>query len=111
MTGFADDEWAGVEQLRAAGFPLVCDFAGLPMFLRRNVVDEVVIALPIRSFHEHASRIADMCEQQGIIVRPLPGDVLAMSPPFVISSEQIDRIVMVLDKAITHVEKELKASV
>jgi exopolysaccharide biosynthesis polyprenyl glycosylphosphotransferase len=41
------------------------------MFLRRNVVDEVVIALPIRSFHEHSSRIADMCEQQGIAVRML----------------------------------------
>ena len=71
VTGFADDEWAGTEELRASGFPLVCDFANLPMFLRRNVVDEVVIALPIRSFHEHASRIADMCEQQGIIVRLL----------------------------------------
>jgi hypothetical protein len=29
----------------------------------------------------------------------------------VISKEQIDRIVAVLDKAIAHVEKELKASV
>lgn len=71
LTGFADDEWAGADELRASGFRLVCDFAGLPMFLRRNVVDEVVIALPIRSFHEHASRIAEMCEQQGIIVRLL----------------------------------------
>jgi len=69
VTGFADDEWAGAEKVRAAGFRLVCDFAGLPTFLRRNVVDEVVIALPIRSFHEDASRIAEMCEQQGIIVR------------------------------------------
>lgn len=71
VTGFADDEWAGVQELRASGFPLVCDFAGLPTFLRHNIVDEVVIALPIRSFHEHASRIADMCEEQGIIVRML----------------------------------------
>jgi len=71
VLGFADDEWAGVHQLHAAGFPLVCDFAGLPTFLRRNVIDEVLIALPVRSFHEHASRIADLCEQQGIIVRLL----------------------------------------
>jgi exopolysaccharide biosynthesis polyprenyl glycosylphosphotransferase len=71
LTGFADDEWAGAEELRASGFRLVSDFEGLPTFLRRNVVDEVVIALPIRSFHEHASRIAEMCEQQGIVVRML----------------------------------------
>lgn len=45
--------------------------------------------------------------EQGVIVRPLPGDVLAMSPPFVISEEQIDRMVLVLDKAIASVAKEL----
>ena len=71
VTGFADDQWVGVKDLEAAGFRLVCDFENLPEFLRRNVVDEVMIALPIRSFHEHASRIAQMCEQQGIIVRLL----------------------------------------
>jgi exopolysaccharide biosynthesis polyprenyl glycosylphosphotransferase len=71
ITGFADDEWAGAEDLRAAGFSLVSDFEGLPAFLRRNIVDEVVIALPVRSFHENASRIAAMCEQQGIVVRML----------------------------------------
>jgi adenosylmethionine-8-amino-7-oxononanoate aminotransferase len=58
-----------------------------------------------------ARRVALAALEQGVIVRALPGDVLAMSPPFVISSEQIDRIVMVVDKAIAHVEKELKASV
>jgi putrescine aminotransferase len=46
---------------------------------------------------------------QGVIVRPLPGDVLAMSPPFVISEDQIDRIVLVLDKAIASVAKQLAA--
>jgi adenosylmethionine-8-amino-7-oxononanoate aminotransferase len=48
--------------------------------------------------------------EEGVIVRPLGGDVLAMSPPFVISNEQIDRIVLVLDKAIARVEKELKTT-
>jgi putrescine aminotransferase len=49
--------------------------------------------------------------EMGVIVRPLTGDVLAMSPPFVISNEQIDKIVSVLDRAITRVEKELKTAV
>jgi adenosylmethionine-8-amino-7-oxononanoate aminotransferase len=34
-----------------------------------------------------------------------------MSPPFVISDEQIDRMVAVLDGSIARVEKELKAGV
>jgi putrescine---pyruvate transaminase len=48
--------------------------------------------------------------ERGVIVRPLPGDVLAMSPPFVISEEQIDRIAMVLDQAIGSVAMELRPS-
>ncbi|MEP6752799.1 MAG: aspartate aminotransferase family protein [Candidatus Dormiibacterota bacterium] len=48
--------------------------------------------------------------EEGVIVRPLAGDVLAMSPPFVISNDQIDRMVLVLDTAITRVEKELKTT-
>jgi adenosylmethionine-8-amino-7-oxononanoate aminotransferase len=49
--------------------------------------------------------------EEGVIVRPLGGDVLAISPPFVITNEQIDKIVLVLDRALTRVEKELKAKV
>jgi len=45
--------------------------------------------------------------EQGVIVRPLPGDVVAICPPFVISEQQIDRIALVLDKAIARVAKEL----
>ena len=45
--------------------------------------------------------------EQGVIVRPLPGDVLGMSPPLVISEQQIDRMVTVLDRAIANVATEL----
>jgi len=73
VAGFADDDWHGVEEVEAAGFQRVCDFAGLPSFLRHSVIDEVVIALPVRSLHEHASKIVEMCEEQGIVVRLLSG--------------------------------------
>ena len=49
--------------------------------------------------------------EEGVIFRPLTGDVLAMSPPLVISNEQIDMMVSALDRAISRVEKELKATV
>jgi exopolysaccharide biosynthesis polyprenyl glycosylphosphotransferase len=71
VIGFADRQWDGIEQLRQNGHSLVCELDSLPEFLRKNVVDEVVIALPIRSFHDDASRIAVLCEQQGIIFRVL----------------------------------------
>jgi exopolysaccharide biosynthesis polyprenyl glycosylphosphotransferase len=71
IVGFADDEWLGLSELRADGFSLVCGLTTLPTFIRHNVVDEIVIALPIRSFHPDACGIATLCEQQGIIFRLL----------------------------------------
>jgi exopolysaccharide biosynthesis polyprenyl glycosylphosphotransferase len=72
VIGFADRCWDGIGSFRETGHALVCDLDGLPEFLRANVVDEVVIALPMRSSHDDASRVAVLCEQQGIIVRVLP---------------------------------------
>lgn len=44
---------------------------------------------------------------EGVIVRPVSGDVIALSPPFVITEKQIDRMVSVLDRAIAGVAREL----
>jgi len=69
VIGFADRPWNGIDQFRRTGHTLACDLEGLPAFLRTNVVDEVVIALPIRSLHADASKVAALCEVQGIILR------------------------------------------
>jgi len=72
VIGFVDREWDGIEEFHQSGRAFVCELDGLPEFLRKNVVDEVAIALPIRSLHDDASRVALLCEQQGIILRMLP---------------------------------------
>jgi exopolysaccharide biosynthesis polyprenyl glycosylphosphotransferase len=72
ILGFADEQWDGLDEFKKQGYPLVADLETLPAYVRRNVVDEIVLALPIRSFHTLASRIAWVCEQQGIIVRFMP---------------------------------------
>jgi exopolysaccharide biosynthesis polyprenyl glycosylphosphotransferase len=66
VLGFVDRPWPGLEQFRKTGSPLICDFDGLLAFVRVNVVDEVVVTLPIKSFYSEASRIAALCEEQGI---------------------------------------------
>jgi len=71
ILGFADNEWDGAENLRKQGWPLLCSLEDLPKFLRHNVVDEVVLAVPMRSFHDDASDIANLCVRQGIIVRTM----------------------------------------
>jgi exopolysaccharide biosynthesis polyprenyl glycosylphosphotransferase len=69
VIGFVDEEWHGSENLRKSGYPVVSDFNGLTHYLRNNVVDEVVLALPMQSLYSEASRIATLCEEQGITVR------------------------------------------
>jgi len=71
ITGFADQNWDGMDAFQRSGYALACDLGAFAQFLRTNVVDEVVLALPFRSMHDQASRIATMCEEQGITVRVL----------------------------------------
>ena len=69
ILGFVDQDWAELESFRVTGRPLVASLATLPEFLRHNVVDEVANYLPLRSFYEHASQVAALCELHGIILR------------------------------------------
>jgi exopolysaccharide biosynthesis polyprenyl glycosylphosphotransferase len=74
LLGFVDDDWPGISEFNQTGFPLLSDFERLPEFLRRNVIDEVAMYLPLRSFYENSFGVAAMCEQHGIIMR-LNGDI------------------------------------
>jgi exopolysaccharide biosynthesis polyprenyl glycosylphosphotransferase len=67
--GFVDNDWARIEEFKATGFRLACDYEGLAEFLRHNVVDEVAIYLPLRSFYERAAQMAKLSERHGILLR------------------------------------------
>jgi exopolysaccharide biosynthesis polyprenyl glycosylphosphotransferase len=71
IAGFVDQDWPAMKAFRRSGYALVSDIANFPQFLRTSVVDEVVMALPFRAMHEQASRLAVICEEQGITVRVL----------------------------------------
>lgn len=69
LMGFVDDEWPGMEEFKQTGLRLTCGYAGLAEFLRKNVVDEIAIFLPLRSFYERAAEMARLAKQHGILVR------------------------------------------
>jgi exopolysaccharide biosynthesis polyprenyl glycosylphosphotransferase len=69
IVGFVDEPWAGTDVFLKTGYRICCDFQSLPSFLRGNVIDEVGIFLPLRSFYEYASQVAAIFEQHGIIMR------------------------------------------
>src|SRR5271165_1273751 len=69
LLGFVDDEWPGLEKFKEAGLQITCNYAGLAEYLRKNVVDEIAIFLPLCSFYERAAEMARLAKQHGILVR------------------------------------------
>ncbi|MGH9586956.1 MAG: sugar transferase [Acidobacteriaceae bacterium] len=69
LVGFADDEWAGSDAFKKSGFSLVSNLANLAEYLRRNVVDEIVIYLPFGSFYRYFAEVSQICEQHGVTLR------------------------------------------
>ena len=69
ILAFVDEDWPGMQHFNEQGYSVTCNLSGLRNFVRRNVVDEVVLALPMRSLHSYATEIAELCEEQGILLR------------------------------------------
>jgi exopolysaccharide biosynthesis polyprenyl glycosylphosphotransferase len=71
ILGFVDQGWEGSDEFRQSGYSVVSDIDHLAQYLRDSIVDEVVIALPLKSQHGLAALVARVCEEQGIITRVL----------------------------------------
>jgi exopolysaccharide biosynthesis polyprenyl glycosylphosphotransferase len=71
LIGFADEEWAGNLDFAEKGKCIVTGLHGFSEYLRGHVVDEVVIALPMKSYYAKAACIVGECQEQGVIVRSL----------------------------------------
>ena len=69
--GFADEQWKGNRGIRTERKVNRHGSEAFADFLRNRVVDEVVIALPMKSFYSEAARIVGQCQEQGVIVRVL----------------------------------------
>ncbi|MEM8878443.1 MAG: aminotransferase [Pseudomonadota bacterium] len=56
-----------------------------------------------------AAKVAGFCEEAGLILRPLYGDVVAICPPLVITTEQIDELFDKLAGALDRAEEMVTA--
>ena len=69
LLGVVDDPWPGLARAQLAGIPVLGSLADLPRLLREDVVDDVVICLPLASRYHEAAAVVALCEEQGIAVR------------------------------------------
>ena len=70
--GFVDDKWLG-STMTYNEETIVCCLEDFSQYLKNNVIDEIVIALPMATLYAEASRIVNLCEKQGIVVHFVPG--------------------------------------
>ncbi|MFI5282183.1 MAG: aspartate aminotransferase family protein [Candidatus Dormibacterales bacterium] len=86
---------------------IVGDVRGLGLMAAVELVRDRKTKAQFEASAGVARRVWAAALELGVIVRPLPGDVIAMSPPFVITERQIDRVVDVLDSSIASVSRQL----
>jgi len=90
---------------------IVGDVRGLGLMAALEFVRDRQSKIPFDVSVGLARRVSTAALARGVIVRPLPGDVIALSPPFVITEKQIDHVVDVLDTVIGAIDAELRAEV
>ncbi len=69
LVGFVDDVWVGPIPDSHIEPNLVSTIAEFRSYLRSHIVDEVIIALPIKSFYDQEDELRQICQNQGVIVR------------------------------------------
>ncbi len=74
LLGFVDDSTGGDFR---DGLQLVATIPELPTFLKENVVDEVIVTLPMKSKYQSILDVSTICEEQGIPVR-IPSDLFEL---------------------------------
>lgn len=96
----------GLQTLRK--HPIVGDVRGLGLVAGIEYVQSKATKEWFPASVGAAAKIRDAAFARGVFVRLLGGgNVHAVAPPFIITKEQIDRIVAVLDESIAEVEQQL----
>jgi adenosylmethionine-8-amino-7-oxononanoate aminotransferase len=95
---------------RVAGLPFVGDVRGRGLFAGIEIVADRVSKRPFARVERVAERVAEKALANGLVVWPNvghleggDGDILMIAPPLVITTEQIDELVDLLERSLRDV--------
>jgi len=66
LVGFVDDVWFGPIPAKHIEPKLVSRIGEFRSYLRSHIVDEAIIALPIKSFYDQEDELRQICQDQGV---------------------------------------------
>ena len=99
--GYFEDR---LQDLREA--PLVGDVRGVKLMMCVEYVADKASKAQLPAEINIGKRVANVCDEMGLMVRPIL-DLNVMSPPLVMTRDQVDFVVETLDKGIRQVADEL----
>ncbi|MSO70406.1 MAG: aminotransferase class III-fold pyridoxal phosphate-dependent enzyme [Alphaproteobacteria bacterium] len=97
----------GLKRLGAS--PLVGEVRGVGLLAGLELAADKATKRSFPPEKKLAARVTAKALAQGLMVRPLPGDVIALCPPLIITEAEIDLILDRLGKALAEVAAEAKA--
>jgi exopolysaccharide biosynthesis polyprenyl glycosylphosphotransferase len=69
IVGFIDDHWTGLDNFNKERFNLIGRIDDLNDIIKKQVIDEVVICLPLKSYYSKINTLINICEEQGVLIR------------------------------------------
>lgn len=86
--------------IRLAAHPLVGEARGVGLLGGLEIVKDKKTKEQFPQEAKAAVQIVQRCLEQGLIVRPLPGDVIGICPPLIIEEHEIDQLFDRLERGL-----------
>ena len=87
-----------------SGMPFVGNVRGYGLMLAVDLMADPQTKKPFPISTQAGGKVFKSCVDQGVIVRPV-GDKIILSPPLVISNQEIDQVLSCLRSGINDLEK------
>ncbi len=97
---------AGLQAL--ADHPLIGEARGVGMIGALEIVENKTTRKNFDASKKVSTRLQKLCEAQGLIMRVLPGDGIAFSPPLVISTDEVAEVMAGVGRALDTLAVELR---
>lgn len=101
VIGYMDENWSGRVSFDQTGLPFLGGLNDLDSILAAQVIDEVLVALPMKSFYDKIESLVKSCEEQGITVRCL-NDLFPLQTARMVSQNIWDQPVLTIHSAPIH---------
>jgi len=86
--------------IRLAAHPLVGEARGVGLLGGLEIVKDKKTKEQFPQEAKAAAQIVQRCLEEGLIVRPLPGDVIGICPPLIIEEHEIDQLFDRLERGL-----------